>query len=59
MQSIRSLCYLPGSQPAMCDPTGAAEFLRNILPAVVNNQHEPDHPHDDAVIGSAAGRLVN
>ena len=49
MQSIPNSRLLPRSKPAMCGPPRAAEFLRNSLPTVASDQHEPDHPHDDAV----------
>ena len=40
---------LPGPEPAVGGPAGAAEFRRDVLPAGAGGQDEPDDPDDDPV----------
>ena len=50
--SAWSRSQMPASsqaEPAMGRPAGAAEFLRDILPAGAGREYEPDHSQDDPV----------
>jgi hypothetical protein len=52
VEPIPDAGLLPGPQPAVGGPAGAAEFRRDILPAGAGGEHEPDDSHGDTVCDS-------
>ena len=49
VQAVPDAQLLPGPQPAVGGPAGAAHLRRDVLPAAAGGQDEPDDPDDDAV----------